>query len=103
VEETGGSANFADLPQPESAPVKTANFADSHTGVAPAERGGRGRFVLPARAEPEAGYQLTPEIMGTVVPTGSVDRAAQFQALAMRERFETLARRYWVTRGMHGR
>jgi hypothetical protein len=64
----------------------------------PRELPKRGRFVLPARVEPEAGYPPDDvAIMSVMHPSAPLDRAAQFQALAMRERFERLARR-WAAR-----
>jgi hypothetical protein len=57
----------------------------------------RGRFRL-SSPSPEAGYQLDPtEIMSIVRPSTALDRAAQFQELAGRERFERMARR-WTAR-----
>jgi hypothetical protein len=93
---------FAKLPQPENARVKTANFADSQIAVSalPPERQVRGRFVL-RRAEPEPGYTLTPEIMSTMVEsTGPRDYARGFQELAERERLEEMLDRLAARRMM---
>jgi hypothetical protein len=61
------------------------------------------RFALPARAEPEAGYSLAPEIMGPTGPAAPLDRSFQFAAMAERERLQAVAQRYLAARGMHGR
>jgi hypothetical protein len=82
------------LQPPEAAPVKSVNFADSQaadSAPAPVERGVRGRFVLPARAEPE--YRLNDvAILSSVGEAGPLDRAGAFRQLAMREQILRLAR-----------
>jgi hypothetical protein len=92
---------FAQLPQPESAPVKSETVSNSQIAApAPAERR-RGRFVL-GRAEP-AGYQLdSAAIMSIMQPAAPLDRSFQFAAMAEREQVQSVAQRYLAARGKIG-
>jgi hypothetical protein len=89
---------ISELQQPEQARVKSANLADSQTGVPvppPRERQVLARF---ARGE-ETPYVLDhAEVMSLLRPAAPPDRDQQFQALADRERLAQELRRLAATR-----
>jgi hypothetical protein len=110
LHQTGAQiSKFRKLQQPEPERMKSANSSDLQTDVSalPApERAVRSRFrrFRLTSPQPEAGsYSLDPSmILSSIAEATPVDRAAQFQALAERERLAEVIRRRLGARGLRG-